>query len=109
MSLTPELSQAVRETLKASAVLAEQVQKSTAETELGEAEIKRVEVDLERMRQHLAALGDKSGSSAAANPIVSRLLHLEDALSAARRRAEESKAKLHRQVLAVAFELNKLN
>jgi hypothetical protein len=40
-----------------------------------------VEKDLKRLREHLTALGDKSGQGAGANPIVKRILGAEDKLS----------------------------
>jgi hypothetical protein len=43
--------------------------------------VTEVEEDLKRLREHLTALGDKSGQGAGANPIVKRILGAEDKLS----------------------------
>jgi hypothetical protein len=61
------------------------------------------------MREHLAALGDKSGSPAGANPLVARILQLEDALSQLRRQLETLDQEQSQKLGAVADELEKLN
>ncbi|MCB9605639.1 MAG: hypothetical protein H6716_03555 [Polyangiaceae bacterium] len=84
----PELSEPERKILGEAVVLLDLVEK--ANTALGDAnkEVERIQGDLERMREHLKALGDKSGSPAGANPIVTRILELEDRLSKQRRTVE---------------------
>jgi hypothetical protein len=52
------------------------------------AEIAELEKDLERLREHLEALGGEKGAGAGANPFVRRILAAEDRLSAARKRLE---------------------
>jgi len=52
------------------------------------ASMEEVEKDLERLREHLKALGDEKGGGAAANPFVKRILDAEDRLAALRTRVE---------------------
>lgn len=79
---------AERRILEAAVVLLEVVKQAQTALADAEKEVQRVTGDLERMREHLKALGDKSGSPAGANPIVTRILDLEDKLSKQRRLVE---------------------
>jgi hypothetical protein len=54
------------------------------EQEETKAAIEEIDGDLKRLREHLAALGDKSGQGANANPLVKRILDNEDKLLALR-------------------------
>lgn len=58
--------------------------------ERGEAseQLKEVEQDLERLRKHLEALGEKT-AGAGANPIVTRILAAEDRLAALRKKIKD--------------------
>ncbi len=62
--------------------------------ELAEAQqrLETIGSDLERLRQHLTALGDKSGSPAGANPLVTRILETEDALEELREKVRALEA-----------------
>jgi hypothetical protein len=72
------------------------------------AEKASVEEDLERLRKHLSALGDKSGSPAGGNPLVTRILSAEDALSAIRKKLKELVARESSELSAVSSELSPL-
>jgi len=76
--------------------------------EAAAAETKRIEADLERLRQHLAALGEGGGASAAAAPLVHRVLTLEDALARARQKADDAEAQRTAAIEAASLELAKL-
>lgn len=88
LSANPLLTAGERRVLQEAAVLLEAVDKAQIALSDGNKESERIDGDLERMREHLKALGDKSGSPAGANPIVARLLELEDRLSKQRRLLE---------------------
>jgi uncharacterized membrane protein len=53
-----------------------------------EADVARVERDLERLRAHVEA--SKGGGAGRDNPLVKRVLDAEDALTAARKRVEKA-------------------
>lgn len=57
-------------------------------SEADRAEIAELEKDLERLREHLKALGGEKGAGAGANPFVQRILAAEDRLAAARKRLD---------------------
>jgi hypothetical protein len=104
----PAISERERSVLRSASVLldgAAQNQKKRAGTER---EISELDRDLERMRQHLQALGDKSGSPAGANPLVTRILELEDRLSKARRTVERLEEDQEKVLSAVATKLTEL-
>lgn len=84
---------------------AEATQKETVEAQAEEASIQE---DLERLRGHLKALGDKSGSPAGANPLVTRILAAEDALSAAKKKIKELETRHKKQLSDVQSELSPL-
>ena len=73
-----------------------------------ESEIGRIELDLKRVREHLQALGDKSGTAAGNNPIVARLIGLENRLSAARERSADLAAQKEQDLARARRELEKL-
>lgn len=102
------LSAADRAALGAAARLFEEVEKTDREKAAESSSIDRIEKDLARLREHLEALGDKSGSPAGANPLVVRILALEDELSAARRRLEQLEAQREARLAAVRGELERL-
>ncbi|WP_437732473.1 hypothetical protein [Sorangium sp. So ce1335] len=97
-----------RATLGAAARLFEEVEKTDRDAAAERASIDRIEKDLARLREHLEALGDKSGSPAGANPLVVRILALEDELSGARRRVEQLEAQREARLAAVKGELERL-
>jgi hypothetical protein len=103
------LPETERSILQSSAALLDQVEKSTKEKSAADSDVVRLSEDLERMRQHLQALGDKSGSPAGANPLVTRILALEDRRASARQKAEQHEEARQRQVEAVTAELGKLS
>ncbi|MFO7181643.1 MAG: hypothetical protein DIU78_023275 [Pseudomonadota bacterium] len=76
--------------------------------EAAAAEIQRIEADLERMQKHLGALGADGGSSAAAAPLVQRVLSLEDALARARQKAEDAESQRSTFIESASRELAKL-
>ncbi|XXT17938.1 hypothetical protein WME94_47695 [Sorangium sp. So ce429] len=102
------LSAAERATLGAAAKLFDEVEKADRETATERSTIDRIERDLGRLREHLEALGDKSGSPAGANPLVVRILALEDELSGAQRRVEQLEAQREARLAAVKGELERL-
>ncbi|WP_437503810.1 hypothetical protein [Sorangium sp. So ce1099] len=102
------LSAAERATLGAAAKLFDEVEKADRETAAEKSTIGRLEKDLGRLREHLEALGDKSGSPAGANPLVVRILALEDELSGAQRRVEQLEAQREARLDAVKGELERL-
>jgi hypothetical protein len=103
------LPQRERDILRSAALLLAEVEKSNRERSELDGEQTRLEEDVKRMREHLAALGDKSGSPAGANPLVARILQLEDALSQLRRQLETLDQEQSQKLGAVADELEKLN
>lgn len=102
------LPAADRATLGAAARLFEEVEKTDRDAAAERASIDRIEKDLARVREHLEALGDRSGSPAGANPLVVRILALEDELSGARRRVEQLEAQREARLAAVKGELERL-
>ncbi len=88
LSTNPLLSAGERKVLSEAVVLLEAVDQAQTAISDGNKQRERLDGDLERMREHLKALGDKSGAPAGANPIVARLLELEDRLSKQRRLLE---------------------
>lgn len=102
------LTAADRAALGAAARLFEEVEKTDREKAAESASIGRIEKDLARLREHLEALGDKSGSPAGANPLVVRILALEDELSGARRRLEQLEAQREARLASVKGELDRL-
>ncbi|MGK3985136.1 hypothetical protein WME99_18955 [Sorangium sp. So ce136] len=102
------LSAAERATLGAAAKLLDEVEKADRETATERSTIDRIEKDLGRLRDHLEALGDKSGSPAGANPLVVRILALEDERSGAQRRVEQLEAQREARFAAVKGELERL-
>ncbi|KYF79442.1 hypothetical protein BE11_12665 [Sorangium cellulosum] len=97
-----------RAALGAAARLFEEVEKTDREKAAESSSVDRIEKDLARLREHLEALGDKSGSPAGANPLVVRILALEDELSGARRRLEQLEAQREARLAAVKGELERL-
>jgi hypothetical protein len=108
LGAAPALPDSDRAVLKSAAGLFRKVEASDKEKAATEKDVEHVGEDLERIRQHLSALGDKSGSPAGANPLVTRILQLEDRLSRARKRGEDLDSERERQVDAVTAELKKL-
>ncbi len=78
-----------RALLGRAAALLEEGEKKHVERQDVNRELERLHEDLERVREHLKALGDKSGSPAAANPLVTRILELEDAMAKLRRSGDQ--------------------
>ncbi|MBK8994673.1 MAG: hypothetical protein IPM35_02830 [Myxococcales bacterium] len=73
-----------RAALKEAATRLEEAEARGKERDEIQAAIDEVTEDLKRLREHLAALGDKSGQGANANPLVKRILDAEDKLTALR-------------------------
>lgn len=72
-------------------------------------EISGIEADLERIREHMRALGgDKGGAGPAAAPLVKRLLDAEDRLAAAAKRREAAEKDRAAKVEALRATLSKL-
>lgn len=90
---------------EALARLEESEAKTKEQTETGAA-IDEVNEDLKRLREHLAALGDKSGQGANANPLVKRILDAEDKLAAlrAKQKSLEGAAKDKRKAAKTVLE-----
>ncbi len=72
--------------LKAALVVLKAAEKVEDEKGEAEAEKSTTESDLERLRGHLKAMGDKGGAAAGANPIVTRILAAEDKLTDVRKK-----------------------
>jgi len=72
-----------------------------------EAEIATAEADVERLRKHLAALGDKQ-AAAATTPFVQRILSAEDRLDAQRKRLAEQNEQLEGRFANLRAALEKL-
>lgn len=88
LSQEADLPEAERRALAAAAPLIKAVEQAEEALAEGKREVTRLSGELERMQEHLKALGDKSGSPAGANPLVVRILDLEDRLSRAERQVE---------------------
>ena len=67
-----------------------------------------VEKDLERLREHLKALGGEKGTGIAANPFVKRILDAEDRLVALRTKAQELGKESEERIEALRRELMRL-
>jgi hypothetical protein len=70
--------------------------------------ITEVTADIERLRAHLTALGDKSGRGAAENPIVKRILGAEDRLTELRAKVKSLEAGAVEKRAAAKAALQKL-
>jgi hypothetical protein len=92
---------------RAKAALAKLREAEATETEKQDASAEQtsIEQDLERLRGHLKALGDKSGSPAGANPLVTRILAAEDALTAVKKKIKELDSRHSEQLDKVRAEL----
>lgn len=77
-----------RAILKEAAARIEEAEARSKENDEAKEAIEEVTRDLERLRQHLTAVGDKSGQGANANPFVKRILDAEDKLTALRTKAK---------------------
>jgi hypothetical protein len=93
---------------RAAARFAEEAAQKSRDKTRAEAELARVNADLERVREHLSALGDKGGGAAGANPLVTRILALEDQLTTLRRNLDGLEADRTRQVALLSAELAQL-
>ncbi|MCC6664691.1 MAG: hypothetical protein IT375_13145 [Polyangiaceae bacterium] len=88
LSALEVLPAADRALLKEAAARIEEAEARTKENDEAKDAIEEVTKDLERLRQHLTALGDKSGQGANANPLVKRILDAEDKLTALRTKSK---------------------
>jgi hypothetical protein len=102
------LGDAERSVLRSAAALLRKVEVIDRDKSATDRDMEHITGDLDRIREHLTALGDKSGSPAGANPLVVRILNLEDKLSKARKRSEDLDAEHEKQLDAVTSELRKL-
>lgn len=103
------LPEAHRKILEEAAGYAEDLEDNGEERRDAERDQEKVREDLERMREHLKALGDKSGSPAGNNPIVQRILDLEDDLDGAREELEDLAEERQEIIEELSAELAKLN
>ncbi|MBK7582684.1 MAG: hypothetical protein IPI67_21115 [Myxococcales bacterium] len=78
------LPQADRALLKEAGARLEEAEARGKDKDEAQAGVEEVNEDLKRLREHLAALGDKSGQGQNANPLVKRILDAEDKLTALR-------------------------
>jgi len=108
LAVVAALPESDRAVLKLAAVLFRKVEVNDKDKASAEKDQAHVNEDLERIRQHLTALGDKSGSPAGANPLVARILELEDRLAKTRKRLEDLETERQKQMDAVTAELKKL-
>ena len=65
-----------------------EVEDAAKELDKTRTDIKKTEKDLERLQEHLKALGKDSGAGPDGNPLVRRILEIEDRLSTAHKRLE---------------------
>ena len=84
------------------------VEDAAKEVDKVRGEIKKTEKDLERLREHLKALGKDSGAGPEGNPLVKRILEAEDRLSASQKRLESLESDQDRRRDAVRKVLERL-
>jgi hypothetical protein len=101
-----KLPAADRTTLKDAAARLREAEAKTKEREDTQKSLEEVEGDLKRLREHLAALGDKGGQGASANPLVKRILDNEDKLLMLRQKLKtlEAAAKERRKAAETVLE-----
>jgi hypothetical protein len=97
-----------RAQLKEAATRIEEAEARQKEREETQASIDEVNDDLKRLREHLTALGDKSGQGANANPLVKRILDAEDKLAALRQKHKAAEAAMKDKRKAAETALKKL-
>lgn len=103
-----DLPAAQRATVAEAAKVVDEIEKKDKEREETEASITEVNEDLKRLREHLAALGDKSTQPAGANPLVKRILDAEDRLIALRQKLKTLEAEIKAKREATEKLLEKL-
>jgi hypothetical protein len=108
LSALEVLPAADRALLKEAAARIEEAEARTKENDEAKEAIEEVTKDLERLRQHLTALGDKSGQGANANPLVKRILDAEDKLTALRTKSKALEAAMADKRKAAQAVLEKL-
>jgi hypothetical protein len=108
LAATTTLSDAERAPLRSASALLRKVEATDRDKSAADKDMTHITEDLDRIRQHLTALGDKSGSPAGANPLVTRILDLEDRLAKVRKRTEDLDAERAKQMDLVSAELAKL-
>lgn len=91
--------------LTAAMKVLEVAERISAEKSETEEDRTTTEADLERLRGHLAALGDKSGPATGANPLVTRILAAEDKLADLRKRIKELEGKHKAELEKIKAEL----
>lgn len=97
-----------RDVVKKAALRRAEVDATKEKLEENKKAVQEVEKDLERLREHLKALGGETGG-VAANPFVKRILEAEDRLTALRsekRKLEEEQEKRMGDLESVLEELN---
>jgi hypothetical protein len=110
LSTTPTLPEADRKTLVDAVARQKEVDDVRSAEAKIHAESASIEKDLQRLREHLKAVGgDKGqGQAQAANPFVQRMLTAEDKLTANRKRLEGSVADIKLKLSALQTVLEKL-
>jgi hypothetical protein len=103
-----KLPPADRAILKEAAARLHEAETKTLDREDTQASLDELNKDLERLREHLSALGDKSGQGANANPIVKRILDAEDKLAVLRQKLKTLEAAVKDRRKAAETALEKL-
>ncbi len=94
--------------LKEAAARLREAETKAKESEETQTSLDELNADLERLREHLSALGDKSGQGANANPIVKRILDAEDKLGVLRQKLKTLEAAVKDRRKAAETALEKL-
>ncbi|HEU4535149.1 MAG TPA: DUF4139 domain-containing protein, partial [Polyangiaceae bacterium] len=88
LAAAPSLQANERAAAGEAAARQRELEQARKAAEADRAEIAELEEDLDRLREHLKALGGEKGAGAGANPFVQRILAAEDRLAAARKRLD---------------------
>jgi hypothetical protein len=103
-----KLPSADRANLKDAAARLREAEAKATEKEDTQKSLEEMDGDLKRLREELAALGDKSGQGASANPLVKRILENEDKLLALRQKLKTLDAALKDRRKVAEASLEKL-
>jgi hypothetical protein len=88
LAAAPSLQASERAAAGEAAARQRELEQARSAGDADKAEIAELEKDLDRLREHLKALGGEKGAGAGANPFVQRILAAEDRLAAARKRLD---------------------
>jgi hypothetical protein len=104
LAATPGLPPGEQTALVDGATQLHEAEAADANARAAHHDIESIQADLERMRKHLEAMGDKGGGGGQ-NPFVRRILEAEDRLTAAKRKSEaqESEAMTRRGRASMAL------